>query len=77
MGLSGTIPTGRYIDLVVTMGRNGVINTYVDGTRVGGGTATTDGITGCTARPLRFERTRTAASVSPEPSTAWPSFPGR
>ncbi|WP_371783243.1 glycosyl hydrolase family 95 catalytic domain-containing protein [Streptosporangium subroseum] len=54
VGLSGTIPTGRYIDLVVTMGRNGVINTYVDGTRVGGGTATTDGITGCTARPLRF-----------------------
>lgn len=54
MGLSGTIPTGRYIDLVVTMNRNGAINTYVDGTRVGGGNATTDGITGCIARPLRF-----------------------
>ncbi|MER6174861.1 glycoside hydrolase N-terminal domain-containing protein [Streptosporangium sp. NPDC001681] len=54
VGLSGTIPTGRYIDLVVTMDRTGAINTYVDGTRVGGGTATTDGITGCTSRPLRF-----------------------
>ncbi|MEU4410915.1 glycoside hydrolase N-terminal domain-containing protein [Streptosporangium sp. NPDC023963] len=54
VGLSGTIPTGRYIDLVVTMDRNGVVNTYVDGTRVGGGTATSDGITGCTSRPLRF-----------------------
>ncbi|MFC7648047.1 LamG domain-containing protein [Streptosporangium lutulentum] len=54
VGLSGTVPTGRYIDLVVTMGRDGTINAYVDGARIGGGTATTDGITGCTARPLRF-----------------------
>ncbi|WP_285774063.1 glycoside hydrolase N-terminal domain-containing protein [Microtetraspora sp. NBRC 13810] len=51
---NATVPTGRYVDLVVTMDRTGAVNVYVDGARAGGGTVPTDGITGCTARPLRF-----------------------
>ncbi|MEV4180808.1 glycoside hydrolase N-terminal domain-containing protein [Streptosporangium canum] len=49
-----TVPTGRYIDLVVTMDRTGTVNVYVDGARIGGGAATAAGIAGCASRPLRF-----------------------
>ncbi|MCG5214844.1 glycosyl hydrolase family 95 catalytic domain-containing protein [Streptosporangium sp. KLBMP 9127] len=48
------LPTGRYLDLVVTLAQNGTITVYVDDVRAGGGTATSTGIVACTARPLRF-----------------------
>ncbi|MFE3454413.1 glycoside hydrolase N-terminal domain-containing protein [Nonomuraea sp. NPDC059194] len=51
---SATVPTGRYVDLVVTMGRDGTIDVYVDGARAGGAKVPGDGITGCATRPLRF-----------------------
>ncbi|WP_235030698.1 LamG-like jellyroll fold domain-containing protein [Nonomuraea solani] len=54
VGLNTTLPTGRWIDLVVTLDRSGAITVYVDGERKATGQATSDGITGCTARPLRF-----------------------
>ncbi|MEV4551692.1 glycosyl hydrolase family 95 catalytic domain-containing protein [Nonomuraea wenchangensis] len=54
VGLNTTLPTGRWIDLVVTLERTGAITVYVDGERKATGQATSDGITGCTARPLRF-----------------------
>ncbi|GAA2317883.1 hypothetical protein GCM10010149_82870 [Nonomuraea roseoviolacea subsp. roseoviolacea] len=49
-----TLPTGRWIDLVVTLDRGGTITVYVDGEQRATGQATADGITGCTARSLRF-----------------------
>ncbi|WP_379533611.1 glycosyl hydrolase family 95 catalytic domain-containing protein [Nonomuraea purpurea] len=54
VGLNTTLPAGRWIDLVVTLDRAGAIAVYVDGERKASGQATSDGITGCTARPLRF-----------------------
>ncbi|MCG5219719.1 glycosyl hydrolase family 95 catalytic domain-containing protein [Streptosporangium soli] len=49
-----TLPTGRWIDLVVTLDRGGTITVYVDGEQKATGQATSDGITGCTSKPLRF-----------------------
>ncbi|MFI6708802.1 glycosyl hydrolase family 95 catalytic domain-containing protein [Nonomuraea sp. NPDC050478] len=54
VGLNTTLPHGRWIDLVVTLESTGAITVYVDGERKATGQATSDGITGCTARPLRF-----------------------
>jgi alpha-L-fucosidase 2 len=54
VGLNTTLPAGRWIDLVVTLDRTGAIAVYVDGERKATGQATSDGITGCTARSLRF-----------------------
>ncbi|GLW08882.1 hypothetical protein Misp01_40120 [Microtetraspora sp. NBRC 13810] len=51
---NAVLPTGRYLDLVVTMTAQGTIDVYVDGTRLGGGSAAADGINACAARPLRF-----------------------
>ncbi|GLW98720.1 glycoside hydrolase N-terminal domain-containing protein [Microtetraspora sp. NBRC 16547] len=48
------VPSGRYLDLVVTMGRDGAVTVYVDGARVGGASVPADGIMGCATRPLRF-----------------------
>lgn len=48
------VPTGRFVDLVVTAGRDGKINVYVDGTRIGGGDLTDLGVNGCAAAELRF-----------------------
>ncbi|WP_327089736.1 glycoside hydrolase N-terminal domain-containing protein [Nonomuraea sp. NBC_01738] len=48
------LPAGRYVDVVVTMGRDGTVTVYADGARAGGGKVTSDGIMGCTARPLQF-----------------------
>ncbi|WP_187414241.1 glycosyl hydrolase family 95 catalytic domain-containing protein [Nonomuraea sp. PA05] len=52
--LNATLPAGRWIDLVVTLDRAGGLALYVDGERLATGQVTADGITGCTARPLRF-----------------------
>ncbi|WP_206641540.1 glycosyl hydrolase family 95 catalytic domain-containing protein [Nonomuraea polychroma] len=52
--LNTALPTGRWIDLVVTLDRSGALTVYVDGQRKATGQATSDGITGCTSRPLRF-----------------------
>ncbi|MER6947462.1 glycoside hydrolase N-terminal domain-containing protein [Nonomuraea sp. NPDC000554] len=48
------LPTSRYLDVVVTMQRDGTVTVYVDGQRAGGGRVTADGIVGCAARPLQF-----------------------
>ncbi|MBT2225040.1 glycoside hydrolase N-terminal domain-containing protein [Nonomuraea sp. NEAU-A123] len=54
VGLNTTLPTGRWIDLVVTLDRSGAITVYVDGEQKASGQATPDGITGCASRSLRF-----------------------
>ncbi|MEV5892822.1 glycosyl hydrolase family 95 catalytic domain-containing protein [Nonomuraea fuscirosea] len=53
-GLNATLPTGRWIDVVVTLDRTGTITAYVDGEPRATAQTSTDGITGCTARSLRF-----------------------
>ncbi len=52
--LNATLPTGRWIDVVVTLDRTGTLTAYVDGELRATAQTGTDGITGCTARPLRF-----------------------
>ena len=47
-------PTGRFINLVITAGRDGQIDVYVDGARIGGGTLPDLGINGCAPAELRF-----------------------
>jgi hypothetical protein len=47
-------PTGRFINLVVTAGRDGNLDVYVDGARIGGGTLPDLGINGCAPAELRF-----------------------
>ncbi|MFI6324072.1 glycosyl hydrolase family 95 catalytic domain-containing protein [Nonomuraea sp. NPDC050556] len=51
---SATIPTARFISLVVTLQRDGAVTVYIDGKPGGGGQVTTDGIISCTPRPLQF-----------------------
>ncbi|MFE2752046.1 glycoside hydrolase N-terminal domain-containing protein [Actinosynnema sp. NPDC059335] len=48
------VPTGRYVDLVVVMGKGGEIDVYVDGVRAGGARVSGAGINGCATRQLRF-----------------------
>ncbi len=48
------VPTGRFVDLVVTMSDNGEIVVYVDGERAGSARVPADGINGCATRELRF-----------------------
>jgi hypothetical protein len=45
--VNSALPTGRWINLVLTIAKDGALNVYVDGTRVGGGTFGTPGINGC------------------------------
>jgi alpha-L-fucosidase 2 len=51
---NATVPTGRYIDLVIVMADSGELTVYVDGARVGGGQVPDDGINACATRQLRF-----------------------
>ncbi|CAM3475401.1 glycoside hydrolase N-terminal domain-containing protein [Kibdelosporangium persicum] len=51
---NAAVPTGRYVDLVITMTDSGQIDVYVDGNRIGGATVPEDGINGCATRQLRF-----------------------
>ncbi|MGB3438835.1 MAG: glycoside hydrolase N-terminal domain-containing protein [Actinophytocola sp.] len=51
---NATVPTGRYVDLVVVMTDSGELTVYADGTRIGGGQVPDDGINGCATRQLRF-----------------------
>ncbi len=51
---SAVVPTGRWVDLVVTMTDAGELTVYVDGTRAAGATVPGDGIDGCATRELRF-----------------------
>jgi hypothetical protein len=46
--------TGRFVDLVVTAGRDGKVNVYADGTRIGGADLPDLGINGCAPAELRF-----------------------
>jgi hypothetical protein len=45
--VNSALPTGRWINLVLTIAKDGALNVYVDGTRVGGATFGTPGINGC------------------------------
>lgn len=54
VGINTVLPTGRWIDLVVTLDRTGLITVYVDGEQKATGRTTSDGITGCASRSLRF-----------------------
>jgi hypothetical protein len=49
-----TIPTGRFLDLVVTMADDGELTVFVDGQRAGGAEVPDGGIDGCANRELRF-----------------------
>jgi hypothetical protein len=51
---NATLPTGRFINLVVSITREGTLDVYVDGTRVGGGTLPDLALNGCAAAELRF-----------------------
>jgi hypothetical protein len=51
---SATVPTGRFVDLVVTMSDDGEIAVYVDGQRAGTASVPDGGIVGCATRELRF-----------------------
>ena len=51
---SATVPTGRFIDLLITMGDGGAITVYIDGVQAGTAQVTADGINGCATRELRF-----------------------
>jgi alpha-L-fucosidase 2 len=51
---NATVPTGRYVDLVVTMADSGEITVYADGNRIGGAQVPDAGINGCATRELRF-----------------------
>ncbi|MGH3384723.1 MAG: glycosyl hydrolase family 95 catalytic domain-containing protein [Nocardioidaceae bacterium] len=51
---SATLPTGRYLDVVITMTDAGAITVYVDGAVAGSAQVPADGINGCAHRQLRF-----------------------
>jgi alpha-L-fucosidase 2 len=51
---SATVPTGRFVDIVVTMTDDGEIAVYIDGEPAGGATVPDGGIVGCATRELRF-----------------------
>jgi alpha-L-fucosidase 2 len=51
---NAVVPTGRYVDLVITMADNGQIDVYIDGVRAGGANVPDAGINGCATRQLRF-----------------------
>jgi alpha-L-fucosidase 2 len=51
---NATVPTGRYVDLVVVMADSGELTVYIDGVRAGGAQVPDAGINGCATRELRF-----------------------
>ncbi|MFG3690812.1 glycoside hydrolase N-terminal domain-containing protein [Micromonospora sp. NPDC047740] len=51
---TATVPTGRYLNLVIVMARTGVITVYIDGAVAGSAQVPQDGINGCATRQLRF-----------------------
>jgi alpha-L-fucosidase 2 len=51
---SATVPTGRFVDLVVTMNDAGAVTVYVDGEVAGTARVPDTGINGCATRELRF-----------------------
>jgi alpha-L-fucosidase 2 len=48
------LPTGRFVDLLVTARSDGKINVYADGLQIGGADLPDLGINGCAAAELRF-----------------------
>ncbi|WP_205471649.1 glycoside hydrolase N-terminal domain-containing protein [Nocardioides sp. SYSU D00038] len=46
-GINYTLPVGTWVDLVVTITETGVVDVYVDGTRVAGATLSGRGVNGC------------------------------
>ncbi|WP_326558941.1 glycosyl hydrolase family 95 catalytic domain-containing protein [Micromonospora sp. NBC_01796] len=51
---TATLPTGRFLDLVITMADDGAITVYVDGQVAGTAKVPDGGIIGCATRELRF-----------------------
>jgi hypothetical protein len=51
---TASVPTGHFVDLVVTMRDNGAVKVYVDGAEAGAAHVPDDGINGCATRELRF-----------------------
>ena len=51
VGTDAVLPTGRFVDLVVTAGRDGKINVYADGVRIGGADLARTGIFPRVLRP--------------------------
>jgi alpha-L-fucosidase 2 len=51
---SAVVPTGRWVDVVVTMTDAGELTVYLDGARAATATVPDDGINGCATRELRF-----------------------
>jgi alpha-L-fucosidase 2 len=51
---SATIPTGRFVDLVVRMADDGEVSVYVDRVRAGEARVPDGGIDACATRELRF-----------------------
>lgn len=51
---SAVLPTGKYVNLVVTMTDAGVLTVYVDGVEKSRNTISPDGINGCGSRPFQF-----------------------
>jgi alpha-L-fucosidase 2 len=50
---AAVVPTGRYVDIVVTL-LNGVVTVYLDGRQAATAQVTTSGINACATRELRF-----------------------
>ncbi|MPZ81761.1 MAG: alpha-L-fucosidase [Actinophytocola sp.] len=51
---SAVVPTGRWVDVVVTMTDAGELTVYLDGQQAATATVPDDGINGCANRELRF-----------------------
>ncbi|TDC70934.1 alpha-L-fucosidase [Streptomyces hainanensis] len=51
---SATVPTGRFVDLVVTMSDGGRLTVYLDGREAATAQVPSTGINGCASRELRF-----------------------
>jgi alpha-L-fucosidase 2 len=51
---SATVPTGRWLDLVITMSDAGAVTVYLDGDEIGSARVPDTGINGCATRELRY-----------------------
>ncbi|MDT0344110.1 LamG-like jellyroll fold domain-containing protein [Streptomyces litchfieldiae] len=51
---SAVVPTGRFVDLVVTMSDGGRVTVYLDGQQAATAQVPSTGINGCATRELRF-----------------------
>jgi hypothetical protein len=61
--INSQIPTGAWINLVVTIATNGTINVYVNGSRVGGATLAAPGVNGCAGGQLHIGADQTGGQA--------------